>query len=348
MLTDQIKYQALLDKDASFEGLFWVAVKTTGIFCRPTCTARKPKMENVEFFATTKDAILHGYRPCKVCTPLKLLGDTPPYIQTLLEDLQGDPYLRIKDHDLRVRGIEPANLRRWFLKHHGITFHAFQRMMRVNTAYKKIREGEQVAGAAFDSGYDSLSGFQDSFKALVGFSPSESKKKTVIEVTRFETVLGPMFAGATDEGICLLEFSDRRMLETQFKVLSKLMNASIIQGNNPHFTLLKEQINEYFNGVRRAFSVPLVIPGSDFQKKVWNELQRIPYGVTRSYEEQATAIGNPTGVRAVANANGQNRIAIIIPCHRIIGKDGHLTGYGGGLWRKRWLLDFETSQLKKE
>jgi AraC family transcriptional regulator of adaptative response/methylated-DNA-[protein]-cysteine methyltransferase len=269
-------------------------------------------------------------------------------VQTLLEELQNDPYLRIKDYHLRERGIEPASLRRWFLKHHGITFHAFQRMLRVNTAYKKIREGEPVAGAAFDSGFDSLSAFQDSFKSLVGFSPSESRKKSVIDITRFETPLGPMFAAATADGICLLEFSDRRMLETQFKSLSRLLNASIIQGNNLHFNLLRGQLNEYFSGERHKFELPLITPGSNFQNKVWTELQTIPYGTTRSYEEQAIAIGNPAGVRAVAHANGQNRIAIIIPCHRVIGKDGHLTGYGGGLWRKRWLLDFEKKNLLKE
>lgn len=137
MLTDDLKYTALLEKDASFEGQFWIAVKTTGIFCRPTCTARKPKRENVEFFNTTKDAILHGYRPCKICQPLEDLGGAPPLIKSVIDELQNDPYLRLKDYDLRQRGLEPATLRRWFLKHHGITFHAYQRMLRVNIAYKK-------------------------------------------------------------------------------------------------------------------------------------------------------------------------------------------------------------------
>ncbi len=340
-MTDDVKYQALLNKDSSFEGLFWVAVKTTGIFCRPSCTARKPKRENVEFFDSSKDAILHGYKPCKICTPLEKLGETPHAIKQLLDELNEDPYTKFKDYDLRQRGVDPATLRRWFQKNHGITFHGYQRMLRVNTAYKKIKEGESVSAAAFDSGFESLSGFQDSFKTLVGFSPSKSKTQGVIDITRFETVLGPMFAAATEKGICLLEFSDRRMLETQLKTLSKLLNASIIQGTNKHFALLQEQLHEYFAGSRKIFNLPLFTPGTEFQNKVWTELQKIPYGTTRSYEAQAEAIGKPAGVRAVANANGQNRIAIIIPCHRVIGKDGHLTGYGGGLWRKQWLLDLE-------
>ena len=127
-------------------------------FCRPTCTARKPLKENVEFFPTTKDAILHGYRPCKVCAPLDKPGETPSYIKEILEQLSKDPLTRFKDGDLRKKGIEPNMIRRWFKKNHGITFHAFQRMQRINTAFKKIRNGEAVTSVAFESGYNSLSG----------------------------------------------------------------------------------------------------------------------------------------------------------------------------------------------
>ncbi|MGB8193924.1 MAG: methylated-DNA--[protein]-cysteine S-methyltransferase [Chitinophagaceae bacterium] len=341
MLTNDKMYQALVNKDASFEGQFIAAVKTTGIFCRPTCTARKPLKENVEFFSTTKDAILHGYRPCKICSPLDRPGETPAYIKEILEQINIDPLTKFKDHDLRTKGIEPNMIRRWFKKNHGITFHAYQRMQRINTAYKKIRNGEAVTAAAFESGYASLSGFADSFKSLTGLSPSNGRQGTVINLARLETPIGPIFAGAVEEGICLLEFTERRMLETEFKQLKKLLNASIIQGHSPHFDLLQQQLNEYFDGKRKAFTIPLVTPGSAFQQQVWNELQTIGYGTTRSYKQQATAINQPQAVRAIANANGCNRISILIPCHRVIGEDGHLTGYGGGLWRKKWLLDLE-------
>jgi AraC family transcriptional regulator of adaptative response/methylated-DNA-[protein]-cysteine methyltransferase len=150
-----------------------------------------------------------------------------------------------------------------------------------------------------------------------------------------------MFACGVEQGICLLEFSDRKMLETQFKSLSKQLNATIVQGENPHFKILAQQLKEYFEGSRKKFSVPLFLPGTDFQRAAWESLQRIPYGTTRSYQQQAVDIERPDAVRAVANANGMNRIAILIPCHRVIGSDGQLTGYGGGLWRKKWLLDFE-------
>lgn len=150
-----------------------------------------------------------------------------------------------------------------------------------------------------------------------------------------------MIAGATDESVCLLEFSDRRMLNTEYKDLAKYFNTTIQEGKNKHFNILRKQLKEYFEGSRKEFSVPLVTPGTTFQQTVWEELMNIPYGTTRSYQEQSVALGKPDSIRAVANANGMNRISIIIPCHRVIGSDGRLTGYGGGLKRKRWLIDHE-------
>jgi AraC family transcriptional regulator of adaptative response/methylated-DNA-[protein]-cysteine methyltransferase len=341
MLTYQIMYKALVDKDVSFEGTFIAAVKTTGIFCRPTCTARKPKKENVEFYSTTKEAILKGYRPCKVCNPLEKLGETPNYIKNILKELNDNPSLKFKDRDLTQQGVEPSKIRRWFLKNHGITFQAYQRMYRINSAFKKIQNGEPVTSVAFDTGYESLSGFTDSFKSIFGVSPSNSKDKQIINITRLETPLGTMFACAAEQGICLLEFTDRKMLETELKSLAKQLNANIIQGANKHFDLLRRQLDEYFEGKRKEFTIQLFTPGTEFQQSVWKVLQTIPYGSTYSYKQQAIALKKPDAFRAVANANGMNRISIIIPCHRVIGEDGNLIGYGGGLWRKKWLLDLE-------
>ncbi|TGE04285.1 bifunctional transcriptional activator/DNA repair enzyme AdaA [Hymenobacter fodinae] len=337
-------YQALVAKDSSYEGRFIAAVKTTGIFCRPTCTARKPKPENVEFFATAKEALLQGYRPCKVCVPLQAAASTPAFIQRLLEELSQQPAVKITDQALREKGLEPATVRRWFLRQHGITFQAYQRLNRINVAFKKLQRGESVTAAAFDSGYDSLSGFQDSFKAVFGVSPRQSREQQLIQLTRLETPLGTMLACANEQGICLLEFTDRRMLENELKDLARRLNATIIQGENSHFSLLRTQLAEYFAGTRQEFTVPLCTPGTEFQQAVWQELQTIPYGTTRSYGQQALALQRPSAVRAVATANGMNRVAILIPCHRVIGADGHLTGYAGGLWRKQWLLALEAGK----
>jgi len=160
-------------------------------------------------------------------------------------------------------------------------------------------------------------------------------------IYRIETQLGTMIAGSVDEGICMCEFSDRNTLEAELNDLKKYLKQEIIEGENVHIKNLRFQIDEYFAGIRKSFNIPLVTPGTEFQKKVWNELLNIPYGTTISYRQQAAALNNPLSVRAVANANGMNRIAIIIPCHRVIGSNGSLTGYAGGLHRKKWLLEHE-------
>src|ERR1035437_490482 len=166
-------------------------------------------------------------------------------------------------------------------------------------------------------------------------------KKEMIKITKIETPLGEMVAGATDDGVCLLEFNDRKMLPTEYKDLIRLLKTTFEDGENKHLKTLKKQLKEYFDGRRKEFTVPLVTPGSEFQRAVWKELQNIRFGSTCSYQEQAIALKKPDSVRAVANANGMNRISIVVPCHRVIGSDGRLTGYGGGLKRKKWLLDHE-------
>ncbi len=235
MEQDDIFYKALLEKDSSFEGSFIVGVKTTGIFCRPTCTARKPKRENVEFFPSTKEAILKGYRACKVCHPMEMAGTAPNYINRVLELLDSDPSLKLKDYDLRKMNIEPSQIRSWFQKNHGMTFHAYQRIYRINHAFKKYQAGQTVTDIAFESGYESLSGFNNSFKNVIGTSPQNSKTQQIIDLTRIETEIGTMIACATERGICLLEFTDRKMLETELKHLTKTLKSPIIQGNNKYF-----------------------------------------------------------------------------------------------------------------
>lgn len=344
-LSNDIMYQASLNKNPDFEGVFWMGVKTTGIFCRPTCTARKPKLENVEFFLNTKAAILKGYRPCKVCKPLENPANTPTNIQQILEELREDPSLKFKDIDLVQRGVEPVTIRRWFQKNHSMTFHAFQRMFRLNTAFKKIQQGDNIMETAYNSGFESLSGFNESFKSIFGVSPKNSKTQRIIDLKRIETPIGTMYAAAVEEGICMLEFTDRKMLETEFKDLAKSLNATIVQGENPHFITLEKELKEYFEGNRIVFTVPLSPVGTDFQKSVWEVLLKIPYGETWTYRKQSEVLGDAKKVRAVANANGMNKISIIIPCHRVIGSNGTLTGYGGGIWRKQKLLELENAIL---
>lgn len=338
-------YQALLHKEPSFVGIFFVGVKTTQIFCIATCRARKPKLENVEFYTTFKEALDNGYRPCKICKPTQNSHTAPAAIETAIALVRANPKEKITDQMLREQDIEPAKVRRWFKKHYGLTFHAFQRMYRINSAFQELKAGKKVTTTAFDIGYESLSGFGYTYKKLFGQSPQNSLGEQVILINRLTTPLGPMFICATEKGICLLEFVERKKLETEFKDLQRLLKASIIMGENAHIQQAKQELKEYFAGTRQQFQVPLDTPGTAFQQTAWQALTTIPYGQTVSYKEQATKIQNPKAVRAVATANGANRVAIILPCHRVVGSDGALTGYAGGLERKKWLLEHEASNL---
>jgi AraC family transcriptional regulator of adaptative response/methylated-DNA-[protein]-cysteine methyltransferase len=222
-----------------------------------------------------------------------------------------------------------------------MTFQAYSRARRLGAALGRVREGDAVARAAFDAGYDSLSGFQEAFRRYFGDAPTALEDATVVQVRRFVTPLGPMLAGATDEGLCLLEFVDRRMLPTQIARIRKRLGAVFTPGDNPVLSAAEREVEAYFAGSLSTFDIPTTPCGTSFQHDVWDALTDIPYGETRSYADVARGIGRPRAVRAVGTANGANALAIVIPCHRVVGADGQLTGYGGGLWRKRRLLDLE-------
>lgn len=334
-----IWYQALLERAVAYTGVFFVGVKTTGVFCISVCRARKPKRENVEFYNDFKSALDAGYRPCKVCRPTENACTAPAFIEQALRLVREKPKERVSDTELRQNNISPERVRRWFLQNHGITFQAFQRMQRVNVALQELKTGRAATDVAFDNGYESLSGFGYICKKLTGYAPSENQQ--VILIHRFTTPLGPMFVCATARGVCLLEFVDRRMLETEFRDLQRLFNARIIAGENNHTRQAEKEMAEYFNGHRRVFDLALDTPGSPFQQRVWAQLCRVPFGDTDNYQSLAIGIGKPGAARAVAAANGANRVAVVIPCHRIIGKDGSMTGYGGGIARKAWLIAHE-------
>ncbi|CDG21382.1 Methylated-DNA/protein-cysteine methyltransferase [Xenorhabdus poinarii G6] len=341
-----IWYQALLERNTEYTGVFFVGVKTTGVFCISVCRARKPKRENVEFYTDIKSVLDAGFRPCKVCRPMENAHSAPFFIEKALDLVRTHPKTRIRDIDLREYNISPERVRRWFMQNHGITFQAFQRMQRVNIALQELKSGRAAIDVAFDSGYESLSGFGYTYKRLTGVSPI--KQSEVIMIHRFTTPLGPMFVCATERGVCLLEFTDRRMLETEFSDLQRLLKSKILSGENNHTRQTVKEVGEYFAGTRRQFDLLLDTPGSDFQRSVWKELCLIPYGQTSCYQALSAKIEKQNAVRAVAAANGANRVAIVIPCHRIIGKDGTITGYGGGVARKKWLIEHENTVLKQK
>jgi AraC family transcriptional regulator, regulatory protein of adaptative response / methylated-DNA-[protein]-cysteine methyltransferase len=336
---------AYLKKDSSYDGIFLLGVRTTGIFCRPSCPARKPLPQNVSYFSSAREALFAGYRPCKRCHPMDVNGRPPEWVRHAIALVKGSEE-RIKDSELRRSGIDPFRVRRYFQKHYGMTFQAYCRAQRMGAALGQLRRGTSLDDVALGNGYESHSGFRDAFARTFGRAPGSSQDMDCIVVTWFESPLGPLIAGANDRGVCLLEFTDRRMLEAQFRTLKKLFSCAIVPGENAHLEVLRKELEHYFAGELRQFSVPLIYPGTPFQERVWNELLRIPYGETRSYQDLAQRVGSPDGSRAAGHANGTNRIAILIPCHRVVNKDGKLGGYGGGLWRKQHLLDLEKGVRK--
>jgi AraC family transcriptional regulator of adaptative response/methylated-DNA-[protein]-cysteine methyltransferase len=352
-LTSAEMERAIYAKDATYDGVFFVAVRTTGIFCRPSCPA-KPKRENVEFFLSVRQAIFAGYRPCKRCHPTEVNGAPPLWVNKLMERVERTPEEKITAREMQTMGVTPERARRWFLDHYGMSFAEWQRGKRLADAFAQIRNGEPLDDVVFANGYESHSGFRDAFQKAFGAPPMQMRANAdgdseYIAAQFIETPLGPILAAATRKGVCFIEFSDRRMLEYNYEQIRKRFGLPILPTTNDALEKLRAELVCYFQGKQKYFSTCLVMNGTPFQERVWNELQSIPFGQTISYEQLAHEIGQPTALRAVARANGSNRISILIPCHRVIGKDGELTGYGGGLWRKRLLLELErTGRLPGE
>jgi len=333
--------QAYKKSDGSYDGIFYLAVRSTGIFCRPSCSARKPLPKNVEYFPSAREAVFAGYRPCKRCRPLEAHGTPPDWVSKLLDMIDENSAARYNDAFLRSIKIDPARARRYFLKNYGMTFQAYCRGRRLGKSFEQIKQGKDLDDVALGYGYESHSGFRDAFVKTFGTPPGKSKTSDCIVSAWIESPMGPLVTAATEKGICLLEFSDRRMLDAQFTTLRKHFKCAIVPGENKHISLLRKELKKYFEGTLEQFTVAIIFPGSPFQQKVWNELLKIPHGKTVSYEEIAKKVGTPKAQRAVGHANGLNRIAIVIPCHRVVNKNGNLGGYGGGLWRKQKLLQLE-------
>lgn len=335
-------YDAIARRDAKFDGLWWVAVKTTRIFCRPCCPSRTPLAKNVEFFDSTARALDAGYRACKRCRPLDPSDPIPAELVGLMESVRAQPEHRMTDYDLRQRGLDPVAVRRGFLKHYGATFHQVQRSQRMAAALSTLKGGSTVLETSLETGYESTSAFRERFQNLLGQPPSRAANVEAAAARWLESPLGPLVAIAVDEGVALLEFSDRKSIEKQFKVFAERFGRPVVMGEHAHLSTLETQLAEYFAKQRTEFTVPITSPGTEFQQRVWQLLRQIPYGTTRSYSDLARDLAIPGSSRAVGRANGDNRLAILLPCHRVVRSDGHLCGYAGGLWRKKWLLEHET------
>ena len=333
-----VMMRAFRRKDPAFDGTFFVAVKTTGIFCRPVCRAKPPRPQNVEFFARAQDAVRSGYRACKLCRPLESAARPPAAVERLLGLVQAEPATPLRERDLRSLGMDPATVRRQFRAHCGTTFAKYQRAFRLGEALRLVRRGAPSVVAREAAGFESASAFRDALGRL-----GEADAEPLFS-TRIPTPLGQMVAAAHGAGVVFLDFADRPGLDESIRAaaLASDDGAAIVPGRHPHLTELAAQLGAYFRGALRAFTVPLdPRVGTRFQRRAWEYLRTIPYGQTRTYGQQAAAIGRAGAARAVGRANGANPLCIVVPCHRVVGA---LTGYGGGLARKRWLLNHEAGR----
>lgn len=339
-------YTALVERDAAYEGRVYVGVKSTGIFCRMTCPARKPKQENCIFYASISECLAADFRPCKRCYPLRPAAEGDPSVGPLLKALEAEPGRRWREGDIAAMGVDPSTARRAFKRHFGMTFLELARMTRLRHGFEKLGAGGSVIEAQLEAGFESASGFRAAFAKLLGVAPASLKSEGLLLADWINTPLGDMIAISDQHHLHLLEFVDRKGLPAELKKLVESSKGDIGIGRYGPTDQIREELAAYFDGRSADFKTPLTLAGTPFTKSVWEALRRIPAGETRSYADLAISIDNPAAVRAVARANGANQLAIIVPCHRVIGKDGSMTGYAGGLWRKQKLIELERQYQK--
>src|SRR5881396_2367200 len=269
----EMMYRALLNRDSSFEGIFFVGVRTTGIFCRPTCTAKKPARENVDFFATSNEALESGYRPCLRCHPMDPNQRPPKLLERLRTEVERAPGGRLTDKELTALAIDPSTARRQFKRHYGMTFQAYHRARRMGLALSEVRKGSRVDEARNGSGFESESGFREAFTKIFGEPPTAAKARGPLFAERIDTPLGAMIAVVDDESLRLLEFIDRRATERELSNLRQRLRTNVVPGEHRYLTATRQQIADYFSGRNLEFNIPLAPVGSAFQLRAWKTLR---------------------------------------------------------------------------
>jgi AraC family transcriptional regulator of adaptative response/methylated-DNA-[protein]-cysteine methyltransferase len=335
------RMQAAFDaRDRSQDGRFVVAVKSTGIYCRPSCPARRPRPENVEYFAAGGDAVAAGYRSCLRCKPDETARDEQAVKQAIAAIRQAEAPLPLERLAARA-GYSPAHFQRVFKRITGLSPAVYARALREERAREALSEEERVADAIYQAGFEAPSRFYDNMKGRLGMTPSAWTKGgagTTIRWAVVPTSLAPMLVAATDKGVCRLSFN-----EGPEDLAERFPNATLVEGG-VDFAALLAKVVAAVEAPGTGHDIPLDVKGTAFQEAVWTALRQIPSGETRSYAEIAAAAGKPKAVRAAGSANGANNVAVLIPCHRVVRTDGSLGGYAYGTEIKRELLDRETER----
>jgi len=337
-------WTAVSEKDAGFDGVIFFGVRTTGIFCRPSCSSRTPKRENVSFFIDTKEAERAGFRACLRCKPLEMRfadSNSELIANAFRHLLTGE--IETVDQLAQAVAVSSGHLQKVFKKVLGISPKEAMDMFRIGNFKENVRAGG-VTTSLYESGFGSSRSLYEKAGERLGMTPAVYKKGgkgMTINYTVADSPLGKLLVAATERGICAVSFGDDEAVLLD-ELSKEFFAASVIKND----TALREAVDSILrgiNGERTILSLPLDVRGTAFQMRVWSELRKIPYGETRSYAELAESIGNPKAVRAVARACATNPIAIVTPCHRVIGSDGRLAGYRWGIERKAALLEKESS-----
>jgi AraC family transcriptional regulator of adaptative response/methylated-DNA-[protein]-cysteine methyltransferase len=359
-MTDEAKlWDAVLRRDSSATGEFFYAVKTTGVYCRPTCASRRPLRKNVQFFSTIAEARAAGYRACKRCRPDdagKSRAATAPInavVHELARQIDANPEQAFRLTQLAKRaGYSPFHLQRNFKAIIGSTPKEYQTAARLRTLKQELRKDAPVSDAIYQAGFGSGSRVYEKADTQLGMTPSEYRsggKGLTISYASGQTPLGLLMIGATDRGICFLQFGDNdRTLQAE---LRRQFPAAAVQPmpatHQEQFESWMAALKRHLRGLEPRLDLPLDVRGTAFQLIVWRYLQKVPYGEVRSYSEVAEAIGKPSAARAVARACASNSVALLIPCHRVVRGTGELGGYRWGVQRKRVLLDTERASSKR-
>ncbi len=330
-------WTAVLARDRAFDGRFVTGVLTTGIYCRPSCAARHPARANVRFFADGAAARAAGLRPCKRCLPDDVSRDERAVLAAIAAIKAAEQPLALAALATET-GYSPTHFQRVFTRHTGLSPAAYARALMQERAADALTSEDKVTEAIYAAGYSGPSRFYDSNRGRLGMAPSawaNGGQGVTIRWAVVPSSLGPMLVAATDKGVCRLSFNEgREALERRFP------KAELIEGG-ADFAGLLEQVVAAVEAPGDSSSIPLDVKGTAFQEAVWQELQRIPAGETRTYAQLAAAIGRPKAVRAAGSANGANNVAVLIPCHRVIATGGGMGGYAYGLEIKRKLLSRE-------
>jgi AraC family transcriptional regulator of adaptative response/methylated-DNA-[protein]-cysteine methyltransferase len=340
--TEDQRWQAVSERDPHADGAFFYGVRTTGVFCRPSCASRQPRRENVEFFASPDAARAAGYRDCKRCQP----GGLPRELEIVnraCAALDADPQQRLTLAQLSdAVHVSPFHLQRLFKRIVGVSPRQYQAAQRGAALRDALQNGADVTRATVDAGFGSPSRMYETAPTELGMAPSAYRRKgagLTVHYVCAPTALGLVLVAATAKGICKIGFSDdAEALVGELR--GEFANAELVE-DAVRLAPFIGQVEAYLDGTRQRFELPLDIASTAFRQRVWDALRRIPYGETRSYSEIAAAVGSPRAVRAVASACASNPVALAIPCHRVVQKGGALAGYRWGLLRKAALLDAE-------